>query len=151
MPTRHWPLKNSSPIRFLFFFLPLLEFQLSLLFCADYIVTCNLHCGTFWFHCIDMPKERGEKRDYCWKSELTHSFRRHVNASVGCWQCLKTQADLMSYRRRGERRRSQFSLVSETLTHASCFTHRRRALTAPDECIPSHAHKEESPAVWVFK
>lgn len=74
------PISNKISL----FFLPLLEFQLSLLFCVDYIVTCNLHYGTFWFHCIDMPKENGEKRDYCWKSVLTHSFRRHVNTSVGC-------------------------------------------------------------------
>lgn len=105
--------------------------------------TCNVHCGTFWFHCIDMAKESGKKRDYCWKSELTHSFRRHVNASVGCWQCLKTQADLMSYRRQGKWRRSQFSLVSETLTHASCFTHRRRVLTAPANAYP-RAHTKRN-------
>lgn len=46
-----------------------------------------------------------------------------MNASVGCWQCLKTHADLVSYRQRREQRSSQFSLVSETLTHTSSFTH----------------------------
>lgn len=54
-----------------------------------------------------------------------------MNASVGCWQCLKTHTDLVSYRQHREWRRSQFSLVSETLTLASCFTHHRRVLTAP--------------------
>lgn len=141
MPTTHWPLKNSSAITFLFFSL---FWNFSCPYsCADYIVTCSLHGGTFWFHWIDMPTESGEKRDYCWKSELTHSFRRHVNASVGCWQCLKTQADLMSYRQCRERRRSQFSLVSETLTHASCFTQRRGALTAPTNAYP-RAHTKRN-------
>lgn len=48
---------------------------------------------------------------------------------MGCWQCLKTHADLVSYRQRREQRSSQFSLVSETLTHTSSFTHWLRMLT----------------------
>lgn len=149
MPTTHWPLKNSWANGWVSssFFVPL-KFQLSLLLCTDWNVTYNLHCGTFCFIASTCQKRKQER---LLLEKLTDSF-----ISLPC-ECISGTLTMPENTRwscelqaaQGTEKQSIFFGVWNVNSHVILYT-----LTAYAHALANTypcTHKEESPAVWVFK
>lgn len=141
MPTTHWPVKNLSAIKWV-------SIEISNVL-TDRNATHNLHCGTFWSHCIKMPKKR--KRERLLLQKLTDSF-----ISLPC-ECISGMLTMPENARwscelqaaQGTEKPSIFFGVWNVNKNVILYTLTAYA-HAPVNTYPC-THKEESPEVWVFK